>query len=435
VSFGMIRLSALSGVFILIAGCGGSAGGGSGSGGSGGGGGGGSPTTVTFRITGGSPAAVATQTGSGAFTAATLSSNSLTLNLPSGTTNFAVAWVCPPTNIGTATSPMAETDQYVDEASTLDGTSFSVSSCGGTTPSSGATGTLTGSVDASAISGTQYLELFAANGAAFSWDISGVPSGSFSFLSPVGTDRVVVADYGSTQQLLAVKNISSQTVPGVLNGGSTVVLSAADQTVQEPITYQNVPAGFAARVTNVYYFWNGGSDLLIVANGVASSYPALPAGAMESGDYYDFTAIAALYNERVLVHTTSTSGAPVSFSFPPAWSYAGPAAAKWPSFNVDYTGFSGAANVCSAATIAWYPSSTAENDVWVNASGNYLAESKTMVIPDLSNLTGFIATPASNSAVVWAADVSQGDSSCFQSNSLSNMTEKAVSNAGTYTVP
>ena len=150
VSFGFLRFSAIGGVFILLAGCG--SGSGNTTGGGVGGGGGNNPTTVTFTVTGGTPTAVATQIGSGAFTSATLSGGSLTLSVPSGTTNFAVAFVCPP--LTSYTPP--ETEQYVYEASTLDGTSFSEWCLGGS--SNEATGTLTGAVDASRSPGLRMLE-------------------------------------------------------------------------------------------------------------------------------------------------------------------------------------------------------------------------------------------------------------------------------------
>src|SRR5690348_6349295 len=86
-----IRISGLGLLFIGLAGCGG----GSVSGGDGGGGGGGgNPTAVTFKINGGTPTAVAAKIGSGPFTAQTLTSGSLSLSIPSGTTTFALAVSC-----------------------------------------------------------------------------------------------------------------------------------------------------------------------------------------------------------------------------------------------------------------------------------------------------------------------------------------------------
>jgi len=171
-SFARIRVSVLGGALLLIAGCGGSSGGGSGSGS----GGGGNPTTVTFAISGGTPTAVATSTGSGSFTAATLTAGKLTLSLPSGTTNFAVAFVCPP-EPHTTTPPFQQTNQYVFQASTLDGTSFS-EPCP-TTPATGTTGTLTGTVNATAVPKASFLNVLAYGG-----------GGSGSYYSTARSTRV-----------------------------------------------------------------------------------------------------------------------------------------------------------------------------------------------------------------------------------------------------
>jgi hypothetical protein len=87
-SSGVIRLSILCGISILIAGCGGSSNVVSSSSGT--------PTTVTVTFSGATPTAVATQIGNSAYTAATLTSGQLSLQIPDETTNFAVAFACPP---------------------------------------------------------------------------------------------------------------------------------------------------------------------------------------------------------------------------------------------------------------------------------------------------------------------------------------------------
>src|SRR5580698_9742594 len=126
-------------VCLIVSGCGGSSSGTGGGGGGGNGGGGNTPTTVTVSFAG-TPSALATQVGSGAFTGATLTSGTLTLSIPSGTTNFAVAYICPDGGY---------IQQVVYEASTLDGTSYSALYCASTATEP--TGTLTGSGDVSAI--------------------------------------------------------------------------------------------------------------------------------------------------------------------------------------------------------------------------------------------------------------------------------------------
>lgn len=440
-SFGIFRLSILVGVFVLMAGCGGSSSGSAGSGGSGGGGSNSTTVTVTFTSTGATPIAVATQIGSGSFTAATLSGNSLTFSLPSGTTNFAVAWVCPPINESVTSNPQMYTDENVVEASAQDGTSFTeFCPVPASTGSTGSTGTLTGSMDASAISGVNQVDVLAQNGTAQSSGFSYLPSGSFSFEAPAGSDRVIVLasntsvqSYLSIYSLVAAKNFSSQAVPGALNGGNTVVLGSADTVAIEPITYIGVPSGFSAPTTIVTYSMGGGGAFLL-ANAATTEYPALPAGAMENGDYYYFSTYARGSSGEVLVDASSTSGGPISLTFPPARSYAGPAAAKWPSFDVTYTGFSGAAGVCDEVSMLWLTGSSAATGVSVEATANHLNGSTTVAIPDLSGLTGFMAAPASNTQVIWGTSILHLDSGCLQPAS-SNSTTKVVTNSGNYTTP
>jgi hypothetical protein len=156
---------------------------------------------------------------------------------------------------------------------------------------------------------------------------------------------------------------------------------------------------------------------------------------MESGDYYYFTAYAYSGSEEVLVDTRSTSGGPISFTFPPAWTYAGPAAAKWLSFDIAYTGFSGTTGVCDDVSMNWKTSSTAYNVVSLIATGNYLNGSTTMAIPDLSGLPGFVAAPASGTGAGWEALLLQGASSPCLLPIPINSTTKTVYTSGTYTVP
>jgi len=406
---------------------------------------GGDSTSVTFAITGGTPTAVATKIGSGSFTAATLTAGKLTLSLPSGTTNFAVAFACPAVSMTTPISQYQEAIEDVFQASTLDGTSFT-ETCP-LAPSSGTTGTLTGSVDASAIPGASYLDINAGNSTGQSSVTQLGSSASFSFAAPAGTDWVEVAAYnfvpvsasnGSFEalSLVAAKNFSSQTVPGALNGGNTVVLSAADETTLEALTYSGVPSGYGAPSTLVEYDM-GGDGAFLVAATATSTYPALPAGAMQSGDSYSFIASAhSTLNalEWASVMTTSDSAVPESFAFPAAWSYAGPAPAVLPSFNLSYAGFSGKTGVRDGLGVTWTTGSTTEDLVAVTATQNYLNRSTALAIPDLSGLTGFIAPPASGTEVTWTAEISQGSSSSGQS-SGSNGSVTTVVNSGHYAAP
>lgn len=446
----MPRLSgvacALSGVFslaILLTGCGGSSSGSSGTGGSGGGGG--TPQVITFTVTGPTPTAVAVKTGGGSFQSASLSAGKLTFSLPTGTTSFAVAYACPPFS-PVASHQFPTTMELVIEATTADGTAFPL----GCVSSwySGATGTLTGTVDESAFPGASYIDVAALNGQEFT-ETEMAASGSFSFQAATGSNRVEVLAYSvnnaGLRNLVAARSMSGQQVPGALNNGSTVTLGASDATTNQSITYSNAPAGFSAPVTDIAFDLghinqdlNGGG--VQVAVQASSQYPALPAGAVQSGDFYDFSARA--YNttnnpnvsETVSVDTTTTTAGPMTFTFPVPWSYAGPTPAALPSFTVDYTGFAGKSNALEFADFGW--SSVAGQNVFfdIEATPSYQNGSTTIAFPDLSGLTGFPAPPATGTSVYWGANVSQSSWSIQQARPV-NSTVTSVSNVGSYTVP
>jgi hypothetical protein len=432
------RISALALVLLLLSGCGGSAGGSGGSGG-GNGGGGGTPTTVTFTITGATPTAVATQIGSGQFTAATLTSGKLTLSLPSGTANFAVAFVCPPYSSAYTGVPL-QTIENVYEASTLDGTSFSYG-CPESLPTV-TTGTLTGTVDASAIPGASTLYLFA-QGASQRDEVEIVSASPFSLAVPAGTDRVLVLAVAETmsnfdQVPVAARNFNGVAVPGALNDGNTVVLGAADEVTQEAITYSGVPSGFNTPATTVTYLMAGqvGGGVPILADSAVGQYPALPAGAMQSGDYYSFTTILTNpAGSQMAVFQNSTTGGPLSVAFPAAWSYAGPTPAALPAFDLAYSGFSGNTGVIDSAILTWPLTGATQSVLQVFATGDYLNGSTTLAVPNFSSLTGFLAPPASATQVSWVATIDQGSYPSFQQPIPANSTTTTVSNSGTYTVP
>ena len=433
--FVRLRFLVLGMCAALVAGC--SAGGNMSSGGggsTGGGGGGNSATTVTITFEGSSlPGPVAAQIGTGAFAAETLSGNTLTLSIPSGTSNYSVAYLCPALVSGQSSSQF----EYVWEASIVDGTSLTFA-CG--YPQS-VTPTLSGSLDASAVQGVVSFQINAQNGNSFGdggGGFSGGPTGSFNVPAPSGSDRVLVlADTNQGDGPAAAKNFDNQTVPGTLNGGNTVVFGTADETTPEPITYNNVSSGFSSPHTYVWLGMGGTALASTYASDATTQYLALPASATETGDVYVLDASAASANLPSAVNTeVISSGGPVSFTFPAAWSYAGPTAAASPSFIMDYTGFSGKANVAQNAWIFWKPGNgggSTEN-IQVEATANYQNGSTTLAIPDLSSVGGFFASPSSGTVVEWNVWMQQ-QSWGLTSQVPPNATLNEVSNSGQYSVP
>ncbi|HTW78808.1 MAG TPA: hypothetical protein VME23_04590 [Terracidiphilus sp.] len=429
---------------LVASGCGGS----SGSTGGGGGGGDNNPTTVTVTFTGATPTAVASQIGTGSFTAATLSSNSLSLSIPHGTTNFAVAYVCQIVPNSVNGYQATVTDQVVIEASTLDGTLFSRDCASGT--SSATTGTLTGSVDASAIPGANYLGIAAANGSSSQTAMLSGASSTFSESMPAGTDRVAVAGYVYTtmeqngvdsgaETLAAVRNFDGVAVPGAVNSGNTVTLGATDAVTAQPITYKNVAGGLSTPITDAYYVWSDGGSFLL-SFGVNTQYPAVPADAAESGDYYSFVSVASMtipgsqVVDQALVDTNTTASGPLTVTFPAPWTYTGPTPAAQPVFDMANSGITGTTGLTEAGELSWSVGSTSEFSSTVIATGNYLNGSTSLTFPALTGLTGFVSAPSSGTVAAWYATVSLSPLASLQP-LTQNGTASGVENLGSFTVP
>jgi hypothetical protein len=109
---------------------------------------------------------VALKVGSGAFAAQSLTSGKLSVSMPSGATNFVVAYVC--------SAPSFPIFEDIFELSTADGTSYTLP-CPAPDPAL-TTGTLTGNIDGSAIPGVSTLDLAITNGS--EGFVSGVSSGA-----------------------------------------------------------------------------------------------------------------------------------------------------------------------------------------------------------------------------------------------------------------
>ncbi len=446
-SLGRFRVLVPALVSVLVAGCGG---GSSGSGSSGGG-----PATVNFTFSPATPTVVAAQIGSGAFTTETVSSNGLSLSLPSGTTNFAVAYVCNPPAVAFGGQQMIAPYESVVEASTTDGTSLtlpcpsSVLGSGvGLSGSTGQTGSLAVNVNASGIPSATSVSAIAENGnSASAWGATTV-NASGSFAAPVGSDRVEVFATASSsnfiETVVAARAFPNQTVPGSLNGGAAVVLGAADETTPQPITFRNVPTGFLPGLVTVTL--NMGPVSYLLGDGT-TQYDALPATALESGDYYTLNAAAirALPSSggpafpqlaEVVVTANSTSGGPMTFDPPAPWIYAGPTPDPWPTFDFSgYTGFAGQSGVYDTGSVYWTTNGGLGNySVSVSASANYLHGATSLTVPDLSGLQGFLSPPGSGTQVTWTAQIFQ-NSNGFMQPEQPNSTVPSVLNSGGYNEP
>ncbi len=148
----------------------------------------------------------------------------------------------------------------------------------------------------------------------------------------------------------------------------------------------------------------------------STQYPVLPAGAVSSGDFYEFSSTStnsAKPSEIVNATKLSANLGAVSLTFPSPWSYAGPSPAALPSFNFSYSGFSGNDGVFDSGLLGW-TTSNSFNQYLLIASSNYLQGSArpwhSLIFP---NIEGFIAQPPSGTEVNWIRPHHPKQPGCF----------------------
>lgn len=389
----------------------------------------GTPITVTFN--GNAPSAVATKFGASAFTAATLqSANTLSFVVPAGTTNYTLAYVCTSTN-------GAVTEEFVLEASIQDSNSINrACPLARHVPLFGAA---TGSIDATAIAGAASVSVFP-QGLTPALAVKG----SFSVNLPVGTKDVGFAVLDTNDNILALKILRSQTVPGAINDGNPVIFSAADATSLQTFALSGVPAGFLGGPF-VEYHTAGGTSIALNFQGAnnSTSYAIVPGAAAQDGDFYLFIGIAltlppsTLRQSMQIIERTTTSGA-VTLTSPTPLVFAGPMPAALPSFNFSYSGFpTGLPTGVQQARISWTPTPTSRDSITVTATPNFLSGATSLSVPDLSSLSGFLAPAISGTQVAWDVEIFGNAGQAFPEvatpppNGLAGLVE----NRGTFTQP
>jgi hypothetical protein len=394
-------------------------------------GGGNTTNTVSATFTNGTPIAVAEQIGAGSFTAASLQGGKLTLTLPQGVTKYAVAYVCPPVPDLLGDTVHAE---FILEATLQDETAYSLSCSASVQP---ATDHATGKVDASLIPGATSVDIVGPAGSGGS--VNGV-NGSFDVMLPTGMDDIAGRVFDASGNFLAVKIVRGQSVPGAVNGGNTIVFSSSDATTGQPVTVTNIPAGFDAPRVGVLYSTANGTKL-VLNSGSPNSYRALPAAAIQPGDFYSYasnTADTATHTQAVSVtQTTTTGGGPATIALPAPWSYAGPAAAPLPTFTFNYSGFSGLPAVADQARIGWGLGGTTLYSITVTATSSFENGNHTITFPDLISIPRFLPPPPSGTTIGWTGDVFGGTAQGFTffPNPPANGSISFVQEQGTYIEP
>ncbi|HLW52135.1 MAG TPA: hypothetical protein VKW06_04765 [Candidatus Angelobacter sp.] len=387
------------------------------------------PTVVTVSFGTGAPVAAAAQMGAGTFSAVPIQGSQISVTLPPGTTRYAIAYVCPPRVLGTVT----DNSVFVIEATVQDGSALN-SSCVRSVP---AMASVTGTVDATAIAGATQIAIAGRGG--FGSFLSFV-SGPFNVSVPSGTNDIAILALDSSRDVLAVKILRSQTVPGAVNAGGTVVLGAADMTVNQPFTVTNVPAGFGAPVPFVEYRTTGETSIFLKASST-TQYPPVPAASTQPGDFYTFQGISSNSGTPDsaigLAQTTTSGGGPVTLTLPAPWPATAPAPAALPTFTFNYPGFPGVSEVVESAELTWFNSTlSVGNAIRVTATSAFQNGSNTITVPDLSSLPGFLGAPPSGTNLVWMARIDGSTQILPFSGTISpNLSLPNVANEGTLMVP
>jgi hypothetical protein len=274
-------------------------------------------TSVSIKFSS-APTALAEKIGDGAWTAATPQGNTLTLSLPPEVSTYGIAYICPPA-LGNYES--------ITEATVADNLT-SVPGCLNGVPT---TASLSGSVDASAISGVGQIVVDAAGGI----QILAGNAGTFAVTAKTGTDDIAFLAEDLSGNLLGVKILRSQTVPGVLNNGNTVSFSASDSTTFEPLTATNIPPGFNIELPGMASYSTANGTNFALNNVAGTQYAVVPSSEAQATDDYRFSVSYAEPHSLVLSELTATSAGAISLALPVALSYSAPAPGPFPgvSFN------------------------------------------------------------------------------------------------------
>jgi hypothetical protein len=342
--------------------------------------------------------------------------------VPSATSNYAVAVLCP---LPTISPNQIET---IFEASAGDTTSPSVF-C---PPVSGIT--MTVNFDLTAVGGTQaYLSV--------GGDLSGYWPGPVSAANVQnvvpGTQDVGLAAYGPNQTTTSPLGVQIQRNVNVTGAPLTLpAMTAADQAGSATIALNSVPSGFSSQIS-AFYNTPGGATILINGSNVPS-YGLVAAADAASGDYYSVQGLATNATTSAVETIESfTSAQNVMLTLPGTLSYAGPTPAPNPTFTASYSGFTGSGKTGWLVDLEWPSSASNSNVILVYATSTFLG-SNPIAVPDLSSVSGFLAPASSGTTVDWSLVAVQQSSYYvpFLTNATpSSETAQYSISAGTYVEP
>jgi hypothetical protein len=391
-----------------------------------------STTTVAITFSDPKPVAFAEKIGTGNWTSATLpSSGTLLVQLPSGTTQYGVAFLCTSTRSGSQVNV-----EQILEADSRDGTTFSLQLCLPDSSGSPPTGSFTGTFDASAIPGTNSVQISIdgfSRTAGF-----GTTTGSFNITGLTGmTDAYAVA-FNSSNVPLAMKVVRSQTVPGIANGGSAIALSASDAvTTLQPISIVNNAAGLNPPTIihfPSYVTANGSVPVEIGGFFIPTQYAVVPPPMVQPGDYYLFDLGASGATQFVTTTQYLRTTGPVTLTLPAPWAATPPTPASFPTFIFNYTGLAGQPAVADEASIGWTLGSTFFA-VDVVATANHQVGATNLTMPDLTAVPGFFAMAPTTTKITWVARTWGGTAQFYLGTSVIPQTISNASDQGSYTQP
>lgn len=384
------------------------------------------PQQVTVSFSNGTPAAIATQMGSGAFTSMTPASQ-ITLSLPEGITSYAIAYACAP-----ATPGSTPVEIHVIEATTQETSSIKAACVGA--PAFPSFGVATGSLS-STITGAATFQIF---GKLAALTATPLTPGPFSVDLPMGTQDVAVVALDTSSNKVGIKIVRNQTIPGALNGGSGIAVT--DAMIPQAVTVTNVPAGFNGPGVLVLYSTANGVNLSLASSNVTNPrlYAAIPAADTQPGDMYFYEASASAGTLPSLqgvftIATSSAGGGPATLSLPAPWTFSGPSPARLPTFTFNYSGFSGQAFVADSAALRWSTGSTSAS-IDVTATARFLNGSNTITFPDLSALPGFFGPAPSGTTISWSAIISSSTAAPFNGTVPDSLLAEVI-NGGQFTQP
>lgn len=385
--------------------------------------------TVAVAFAAPTPALVAEKVGGGNWTVMPVPSGApLMVQLPAGTTQYAIAMLCVVARAG-----LQVNTEWILESDMKDATSYTLRLC--EPPSPQLTGSFAGSVDDSAIAGAATVSVNLSSssiGAGFN-----SPGGSFNVTAPIGTTDVFATAFDAAHTILAMKAVRSQTVPGVANGGNPITLAASDAVTIQPITVAPLPAGVTSPLMvpfPSYVTANGSNAVGMNGFPVAQQYAALPAASGQPGDFYFFKLLASITNGEVFTQQLLKTAAPVTLTLPAPWVATPPPPAKFPTLLFDYTGFAGQPAIADLAEIGWSQGTNA-NGIIVVATGNFQNGANTITIPDLTAVPGFLQMAPSGTTITWQSETWGGNTQFYFGSTVVPQTVSTVHQQGTYTQP